>query len=100
VLDGAFLLLAGALLITPGFLTDIMGLLLLVPPIRHKVMRWTARRLVEHVHVQARTFGVRVRREAGQPPPGAGRGPVIEGEFERLGEEANAPNRSGQGEPT
>ncbi len=34
VLDGAVLLAAGALLIVPGFLTDAIGLLLLVPWIR------------------------------------------------------------------
>ena len=51
VLDGAFLLLAGALLITPGFLTDVMALALLIPPIRRKVGRWCVRRLVERAHV-------------------------------------------------
>lgn len=34
VVDGALLLLAGALLLTPGFLTDTVGLLLLLPPSR------------------------------------------------------------------
>lgn len=32
--DGALILLAGALLVTPGFLTDIVGLALLIPPVR------------------------------------------------------------------
>ena len=34
VADGVCLLLAGALLIVPGFLTDVVGLLLLLPPVR------------------------------------------------------------------
>lgn len=33
-MDGLMILLAGAVLITPGFLTDIVGFLLLVPPVR------------------------------------------------------------------
>ena len=32
--DGAIILLAAALLVTPGFLTDVFGLLLLIPPVR------------------------------------------------------------------
>ena len=34
VADGALILLGGALLLTPGFLTDVVGLLLLFPPTR------------------------------------------------------------------
>ena len=34
IADGALLLLAGALLLTPGFLTDALGVLLLLPPVR------------------------------------------------------------------
>lgn len=32
--DGGLVLLAGALLITPGFVTDVLGILLLLPPTR------------------------------------------------------------------
>jgi len=35
----------GAFLITPGFLTDIVGLLLLIPPTRAVLRRFAARRL-------------------------------------------------------
>lgn len=38
--DGVFLLLAAPLLMTPGFITDTLGFLLLIPPVR----RWIARR--------------------------------------------------------
>ncbi|MGH9184827.1 MAG: FxsA family protein [Acidimicrobiales bacterium] len=34
VVDGGLILLAGALLLTPGFLTDVFGVLLLLPPTR------------------------------------------------------------------
>src|SRR3712207_1110622 len=34
VADGALIILGGAFLLTPGFLTDIIGLLLLIPPTR------------------------------------------------------------------
>jgi UPF0716 protein FxsA len=95
VLDGAFLLLAGALLITPGFLTDVMALALLVPPIRRKVARWCVRRLVERAHVQIKVYEARGRGEPGPSPSGGDRveGKVIEGEFERLSEKARGPHR-------
>lgn len=34
LVDGVLILFAGALLITPGFLSDIVGVLLLLPPVR------------------------------------------------------------------
>jgi UPF0716 protein FxsA len=34
VIDGALVILGGALLLTPGFLTDVLGVLLLLPPTR------------------------------------------------------------------
>lgn len=45
VVDGAFLLIAAPLMMTPGFLTDTIGFLLLVPPIRHAIARAALRRL-------------------------------------------------------
>jgi UPF0716 protein FxsA len=37
IADGVLILFAGALLITPGFVTDILGILLLLPPVRAAV---------------------------------------------------------------
>jgi UPF0716 protein FxsA len=45
VIDGVLILLAGALLITPGFLSDALGVLLLLPPVRAGVRHTVSRRL-------------------------------------------------------
>ena len=45
VQDGVLVIFGGALLITPGFLTDILGLLLLIPPTRAVVRRFVMRAL-------------------------------------------------------
>ena len=37
LLDGALLLVAGALMLTPGLITDLIGLLLVVPPTRYPI---------------------------------------------------------------
>ena len=53
VLDGLFLMVAGALLLTPGLITDALALVLLVPPLRRLIartaMRWALRRTRVHV---------------------------------------------------
>jgi UPF0716 protein FxsA len=45
VVDGVLVIFGGAFLITPGFLTDIVGLTLLLPPTRAVVRRALMRRL-------------------------------------------------------
>ncbi len=40
VVDGALVIFGGALLLTPGFVTDIFGILLLLPPTRALVRRY------------------------------------------------------------
>ena len=44
IADGVCLLAAGALMLAPGFLTDIVGILLLLPPTRAMARRWLMRR--------------------------------------------------------
>ncbi|CAN5570153.1 hypothetical protein BH23ACT7_BH23ACT7_24920 [soil metagenome] len=44
VVDGALVLFGGALLLTPGFLTDAVGLFLVLPPTRHVANRAVRRR--------------------------------------------------------
>ncbi|MDQ3571022.1 MAG: FxsA family protein [Actinomycetota bacterium] len=41
--DGVFIVFAGALLLTPGFLTDVLGILLLLPPVRAGLRRAATR---------------------------------------------------------
>jgi UPF0716 protein FxsA len=50
VVDGALVLLAGALLLTPGFITDLVGLLLLLPPVRAGVRAAARRRVTARLH--------------------------------------------------
>ncbi len=52
--DGVLILFAGALLLTPGFITDCVGLLLLLPPVRAVIRASVLRR-----------FAVRVRYRRG-----------------------------------
>jgi UPF0716 protein FxsA len=46
VIDGVLVIFGAAFLITPGFITDVIGLILLVPPTR-RVVRRLARRTIE-----------------------------------------------------
>jgi UPF0716 protein FxsA len=51
VLDGALVIFGGALLLTPGFVTDILGIVLLLPPTRALVRGVVARRLLPRLVV-------------------------------------------------
>jgi len=51
LLDALMILVAGAVLITPGVLTDLAGFALLVPPIRRQVRRYLTARFRTHVVV-------------------------------------------------
>jgi UPF0716 protein FxsA len=52
-LDGALVIFGGALLLTPGFITDVVGLLLLIPPTRAVARRIVSRLVVHRVLVGA-----------------------------------------------
>jgi UPF0716 protein FxsA len=54
VVDGALVIFGGAFLITPGFLTDVVGVLLLLPPTRVLIRRLLIRRLGRRVTVSSR----------------------------------------------
>jgi len=73
LLDGAAILLGGAFLLTPGVLTDLVGLGLLFPPTRALARRWIragVERRVQEGSIQVTMMG-------GLPGgmPGAGSGP-------------------------
>jgi len=103
--DGVCLLFAGALLLTPGFVTDSLGLLLFVPPVRELLRQ----AILSHMALSHRTpsdtaaggrdgpggsrkwTGVWVN---GNPARPGGRGPgVIEGDYEDVtGDDAGRPD--------
>jgi len=76
LLDGGLVLLAGALMLTPGFLTDVLGILLLFPPTRALVrgvtMRFFGKRYRTYAVVgQTSGFVYRTARSrSGSPPRG------------------------------
>ncbi len=48
---GAMILFGGALLLTPGFLTDAVGFSMMVPPVRELVRRTVSKRMANRVVV-------------------------------------------------
>lgn len=75
VFDAIALLAAGVLLLLPGFLTDVLALLLILPPVRQALRRWLA----------ARTRAA--------PQGGERRPPLIEGEFTEIDPDDEPRNR-------
>ena len=57
VIDGVLVVFGGAFLITPGFITDVVGILLLVPPTRAVIRRLLVSRLGRRIAVNAATRG-------------------------------------------
>ena len=51
VVDGFLILLAAALMLTPGFLTDIVAIFLLLPPVRAVVRRELRRRFARRIQI-------------------------------------------------
>lgn len=72
--NGAMILFAGALLLTPGFFTDTIGLALLIPQVRNAAFHWIKAR-VKVTHFEASQH---------QPPPQRPGDTVIDGEFEEI----------------
>ena len=52
LVDGLLVLFAGALLLTPGFLTDCVALLLLLPPVRATVRRVLRKRFERSIIIR------------------------------------------------
>ncbi len=53
MIDGLLILIAGAVLLTPGFLTDTIGFLLLLPPSRAIVRKLLSDKLAQKIQVTA-----------------------------------------------
>jgi UPF0716 protein FxsA len=64
VLDGALVIFGGALLLTPGFITDILGIMLLIPPARAVMRHILARRLAHRMVVSVSGPRVRGRQDS------------------------------------
>lgn len=76
VFDGLCIVLAGALLLTPGFVTDAIGLSLFLPPVRRVLMALLAR------HLAARGgAGGFTHRPTPSSPFTSGEGPTIDGDY-------------------
>jgi UPF0716 protein FxsA len=94
VLDGLFLLLAGGLLLMPGLISDVLAFILLVPPVRRAIARWSIRQVLYRTDVDfddARQPGARNGRARREGYASTQDGPVIDGEFERLKETPTQP---------
>jgi UPF0716 protein FxsA len=87
VFEGLCLMVAGALLLTPGFITDACGALLLLPRVRALLYRRVGHYLERHV---VRAPDAPPGRPApGQPPP------VLDGDYEEVEEDDLPPPRGG-----
>jgi UPF0716 protein FxsA len=72
LLDGLVVLLAGVLICVPGFIGDALGLLLMIGPLRHLVIRTAGHRLARRVPaVRLRSWRVtdNQSREVGEDSP-------------------------------
>ena len=85
--DGICLVAGGALLLTPGFFTDGIGLLLLLPPFRALIRRPILQR------VTMRMAGQGFRASTSEQPPSGARGPIIDGEFHEVDPRDGSPPR-------
>ncbi|MCC2617103.1 FxsA family protein [Aestuariibacter halophilus] len=77
--QGLLLLVAGVLLVTPGFVTDALGLLFTVPLTRN----WFARGLIKHLQVQVVSGQQGFEYRAYQQQRRSADDDIIEGEYRR-----------------
>lgn len=94
VFDGLCLIVAGVLLLTPGFVTDTLGLLLFLPPLRERLRGFLVHRLSRGDRLRVFVDGAEVQPRArrggpGSPPGGPG---VIDGEFSEVDDRSPPPS--------
>ena len=98
VVDSFMLMIAGALLLIPGLLTDLIALPLLVPPVRRWIARRVLQRLFANADVRVETHEWRSPgRDAGSASPQGPRSPgrpvpVIDAEWEQV-DDPKPPNK-------
>ncbi len=94
VFDGLCLLVAGVLLLTPGFVTDGFGFLLFLPPFRALLRHTLARywRASGRINIQTGPEG-----PFGPDHPGGG--PTIEGEYREINPKNGGPRRKPPEDP-
>ncbi len=80
IFDGACLLVAGALLLTPGFVTDAAGFLLFLPTFRDMLRALLARHVQGSMEARYFVDGQEAGPGGGGGPDQPG-GPVIDGEY-------------------
>ena len=93
VVDGLCLVIAGALLITPGFLTDSVGFLLLVPPVRAFLRRFVGSRMIASGRVKVWSDAP----PTNPPPRRKQDGIVIDAEYEHVPDAPKDPQAPGEG---
>ncbi|MFP5509787.1 MAG: FxsA family protein [Alphaproteobacteria bacterium] len=86
LMHGAMILIAGVLLLTPGFFTDALGLALLIPKFRSAVFSFLRARVSVARFQMGRQdpFNDNRRDPFTRPPHGAQRPDVIDGEFHEI----------------
>ncbi len=77
IVEGMLIAFAGALLLTPGFLTDAIGFTCLLPPVRRHI----ARRILRSSNVFFMGGGFQQRQSFHFEDPHAGSGQTYEGDF-------------------
>jgi len=93
LLDGVMILIAGALMITPGVLTDAIGFALLLPPIRERLKARLRSRLMAQATVQFSSFHPARGGEAVRSEHTGGAGAtIIDAEFTRKGDQTDSPS--------
>ncbi|MDH3665817.1 MAG: FxsA family protein [Paracoccaceae bacterium] len=82
IAHGAMILVAGLLLLTPGFFTDGVGFLLLTPPVRNALIGYLKKRITLVQTSVHGGFSAQGDRNRGDRNRGAGGPGTVDGEFE------------------
>ncbi|MDM8546965.1 FxsA family protein [Candidatus Venteria ishoeyi] len=76
LLEGLVLLIGGLLLITPGFFTDVLGFICLIPPLRRGLIRFFMQRLLQNIVVMQSGYS------------NTQEGTIIDGEYQKEKDES------------